>query len=469
MSSEPIPLEDLLASLASAGDLPVFWTPERRVDAAEFTRRISGLSDRLTATDVDRWVLVCEDGYAFSVGLFAAWHAGKVALLPPNPKPGTVRECMDAGDGLLTDRDEPGDVGPRLEPLDFEGDPGALDRLDPERTCTLAMTSGSTGARKTLPKKLANFQPDVDGYCDLWGGRLEGSTVISSVGHQHAFGLLFKILWPLSARHPVHPGQPLYPEDIRRCVQQAGRAHFVTSPSPLERLVRSGELSALSGCLEAVYSGGGVLDPETVGGVHDALGRAPIGVYGSTEAGGIAWRERPPGDEIPPWNPFPGVRHRIDEEGELQVRSPRVSPTLPEWYPTGDLAEPGPKGGFFLRGRRDRTVKVAEKSISLPELEQHLTASPLVEEACVLVANENDPDRRRVELGAAVVLTPEGTETRRASGDLETLLRSQLEPYCERVALPRHWLFLDRFPRDHMSKIQRDELRRRFGRDGPRP
>lgn len=222
----------------------------------------------------------------------------------------------------------------------------------------------------------------------------------------------------------------------------------------------------MADALQGIYSGGGVLEAETVKGLNEALNVPPVSVYGSTEAGGMARRDRAAAEDLPPWNPFPGVEFKISPEGELHVRSPEVGPGLPEWYPTGDLAEPAGDDGFFLRGRRDRTVKVAEKSISLPRLEEHLVGSPLVKTASIMVVNEDDPDRRRAELGAAVVLSEQGDRARRDGTDaLEDSLRETLEPYCERVALPRHWLYLDRMPRDHMSKIQRDDLRDRFGNE----
>lgn len=463
MSREPVALENLLVDPSLPGDTPVFWTPSSTVDVAELRTRVSGLTDRLSAAEPDRWMVVCENGFAFTVGLLAAWQAGDVALLPPNPKPGSVETCMEAGDGVVTDREELAELGRGYAPLDHEGDPGALGRLDPERTNTLLMTSGSTGERKIIAKGIKNFIPDIEAYHHLWEPRLKGSTVVSSVSHQHAFGQLFKILWPLCTRHPIHPGQPSFPEDLKQSVCAVDSAHLVTSPAPLKRLVRSGELPAMKGSLKAIYSGGGMLEPEAVQGVNDALGLAPISVYGSTEAGGIAWRERSSPDEIPPWTPFPGVEYQINEEGELQVRSPRVSPSLPEWYPTGDLAEPGDDGGFFLRGRSDRMVKVADKSVSLPEIEQHLDDSPLVNSVAVIVVNEDDPDRRRVELGAAVVLSRKGKRTRAdAPDELQDTLKTHLEPYYDGVALPRHWIFLEALPRDHMSKIRRDELRRRL-------
>lgn len=464
MKQKPVALEDLLVDPPRPEDAPVFWTPSNSVDWDELRTLVSGLAERLTTADPDRWVVVSEDGCAFTVGLLATWQADGVAMLPPNSKPGSVQDCMQSGDGLLTDRDALADLGPRIAPLEYEGGPEHLHRLDPKRTNTLLMTSGSTGERKIIAKGLKNFTPDIDAYHDLWEERLEdGSTVVSSISHQHAFGQLFKILWPLCTGHPIHPGQPTFPEDIKRCVQEANSAHLVTSPSPLKRLARSGELAAMTGSLKAIYSGGGVLESETVRILNEVLDFAPISVYGSTEAGGIAWRKRSSPDDVPPWTPFPGVEHRINHEGELLVRSPRVGNSLPEWYPTGDLAEAADEGGFFLRGRADRTVKVAEKRVSLPELEQHLADSPLVNSVAVVVTNDDDPDRRRVELGAAVVLSREGKRIHEnAPDELQASLKERLDPYYDRVVLPRHWTFPETLPRDHMSKIRRDDLRERL-------
>ena len=48
----------------------------------------------------------------------------------------------------------------------------------------------------------------------LWGERLAGTRVLASVSHQHIYGLLFRILLPLSLGLPFDRRSIDYPEQL---------------------------------------------------------------------------------------------------------------------------------------------------------------------------------------------------------------------------------------------------------------
>jgi hypothetical protein len=165
-------------------------------------------------------------------------------------------------------------------------------------------------------------------------------------------------------------------------------------------------------------------------------------------------RQQRSGDD--PWQPLPGVLAEVDpEDGRLVVTSPFVSggervDAVRTRLATGDRAEPAPGGGFRLRGRVDRVVKIAEKRLSLPEMESRLREHPSVAEAALVLA----PGAGEPRVGAAVVLTPAGRE-RHAEGGRRTLGRELAEHLAadfDRVLLPRVWRFVDSLPRDAQGK-----------------
>ncbi len=86
---------------------------------------------------------------------------------------------------------------------------------------------------------------------------------------------------------------------------------------------------------------------------------APVEIYGSSETGGIAWRQT---ESL--WQPLPGVQLALNTEGALRIDSPWLA--LGQTEQTADAAELFADGRFALRGRLDRIIKLEEKRISLP-------------------------------------------------------------------------------------------------------
>jgi 3-hydroxymyristoyl/3-hydroxydecanoyl-(acyl carrier protein) dehydratase len=119
------------------------------------------------------------------------------------------------------------------------------------------------------------------------------------------------------------------------------------------------------------------------------------------------------------------------------------------WYVTADRAEADADGGFLLRGRADRIVKIEEKRVSLTAMEQALLSSGLLVEARVVEL----PDASSSRLGVVGVPNDAGravlAEGKRALNDR---LRAVLLQSVERVALPRRFRFVDRLPANAQGK-----------------
>ncbi len=100
---------------------------------------------------------------------------------------------------------------------------------------------------------------------------------------------------------------------------------------------------------------------------------------------------------------------------------------------TADAACIAADGRFELLGRLDRIVKLEEKRISLPMLEQALVAHDWVAEARLGVVQES-----RAVLGALLVLSDAGLFALREHGrrSLTEALRKHLSQHCEALALP---------------------------------
>jgi acyl-CoA synthetase (AMP-forming)/AMP-acid ligase II len=216
--------------------------------------------------------------------------------------------------------------------------------------------------------------------------------------------------------------------------------------------------------LRAVFSSGGPLPFEVACEAKRLLGVVPIEVYGSSETGGIAWRQqRTRTDEV--WMPMPGVTCRVHPgKGVLEVRSPHLLD--PNWFRTADRATFVGDNRFLISGRVDRIVKLEEKRISLTAIECQLMASPLVSDAGVLVV-----EGQRPRIAAFVVPSVIGRGKLAEIGKLafNRLLRDRLSQSIEPAGIPRVWRYIDSLPMNSQGKTTHAELIALFDSESARP
>jgi acyl-coenzyme A synthetase/AMP-(fatty) acid ligase len=265
-------------------------------------------------------------------------------------------------------------------------------------------------------------------------------------------------LWPICAQRPFDRFSRLLPEELRSRVETAEDVVLVTSPAHLKRLVNYDSLDWIRRKLRAVFSSGGRLSFEVAKKAEERLGCLPYEVLGSTETGGIAWRQQSCEGAL--WTPMDKVTVRSSERGTLEVQSPYVSPDGDQWHDTGDYVEIEPNDRFHLGDRADRVVNVAEKKVSLPEMETRAEEhSDVAEASAVVLRAENHPNRRRI---VALAVRVAGQQSPDARDDLKKNIRDHLQPHFEPVTLPRRWRFVDELPRDSQGKVTVEALRSLF-------
>jgi acyl-coenzyme A synthetase/AMP-(fatty) acid ligase/3-hydroxymyristoyl/3-hydroxydecanoyl-(acyl carrier protein) dehydratase len=453
----------------------------------QFTNAVKYWTDKLQKQPFRHYALYTEEAYPFTVLLFALLHAGKQIRIPGNNCPGTaeqlIQDCQLLGDwknsecfdyclGVSTSFSEP------LPPLN------SLDKQ------LVIFTSGSTGQAKPIAKCLNQFQLEIAVLEEYWGKQLGDSAALATVSHQHIYGLLFRVLWPLSAGRCFHSQPYINPETLVNAIQHQP-AYWIASPAHLKRLDQHlpwGQISEL----KAIFSSGGALPESAAQQIVSCGGQAVIEVYGSSETGGIAWKQQKKA-----WTLFTGMRlSSID--GKWLLHSPYLEiPPSPPFSKGGgyflgsgedssllkiddssfstkeDILsfsfEKGGLGGiqlddqitllddgrFILNGRSDRIVKIEEKRLSLVELEQRLASEPWIDDAHALVIAKN-----RDIVAAVVVLNRQGLEQLTVQGRNRLIrqLRKTLEQWFESVVLPRKWLFVNRMPVTSQGKIEQQLL-----------
>ncbi|RON83554.1 AMP-binding protein [Pseudomonas chlororaphis] len=416
-------------------------TLEPALDHSHLRHQALSLAAGLQARGVQRLALHLEDAAELAIALLGAWRAGVSVLLPADLQPQTRQRWATQVDLWLTD--QPGDA----HLVDFDQVPLPAAELDLD-SCRLSLcTSGSSGEPKRIDKSLRQLANEVEALEQLWGEGLGQACIIGSVATQHIYGLLFRVLWPLCAGRTFVRRQLPFPEDLQRASREHPAFAWVASPALLKRMGDNLDWPALSP-VRRVFSSGGALPADAAQGLHQRLGQWPTEILGSSETGGIAWRQ---GDSL--WQAFAGVELSQDSDGALLIASPYLPTGHVEH--TADAARIAADGRFELLGRLDRIVKLEEKRISLPMLEQALAEHAWVAEARLGVVREN-----RASLGALLVLSEQGLHALRNQGRraLTQALRQHLSQHCEALALPRRWRLLRQLPLNSQGKLPQADI-----------
>lgn len=416
------------------------------VEAGQLRRQAAAVAEALRGHGSAGPVLLfCEDAGHFLAGLLGALAAGRDVLLPGHLAPDYLAEIRRPGMMVLAD-------GPGGDLL-LDGREGAGD-LAPGDGSVSFFTSGSTGTPKLVTKRQEQLTAEVEVLARLWGS--PAGTVVGTVSHQHIYGLLFRVLWPLATAGTIHGPridnwEGLIPLLGPGCVLVSSPAHLTRLPQALPGLIPP----------DRVFSSGAPLPTPAAAALATRLGLLPTEVLGSTETGGIAWRLQT-SDEAP-WQPFPVVALRIageageEQPGLLEVQSPFTG--VPGFMPVGDRARFLGDGSFVLAGRADRIVKIEGKRVSLPRVEQSLQALPGVTAAAAV-----DLLASKGALAAVIVLDQAG------QGELATLgpfrysrqLRQHLASRLEPMERPKFWRFVDRLPETAQGKRTQAALRALF-------
>lgn len=437
-----------------SSDETIAWRGGGAMSWGAFHGRIAAWSGLLKESPGDAFALFHHDAIEFAAALFGAWLVRKTVYLPGDNLPATCAGLRANVTGFL------GEFNPEWQPKEapqsnLDHKPARCAVMDADFVGLVLYTSGSTGAPQPIAKKLGQLAAEVANLENQFGGLLGAADIISTVSHQHIYGLLFNILWPLAAGRRIQASSLSWFGDLSATLASHD-AVLVSSPAHLSRIPENPGWAKAAQRLCAVFSSGGPLSFDVAQECQRLLGRVPIEVYGSSETGGVAWRQQESRDHRA-WTALPGVAWRIDaidaEEEVLAVSSAHLPSK--DWFRTADRAQAAGDGGFLLGSRVDRIAKIEGKRVSLGKIEGLLTASPLVASARTLSV-----DGRRQRIAAFVVLSEIGRRELNALGrrGFTRLMRRMLDHCIEPVGLPRIWRYLDALPVNAQGKTSHADL-----------
>ena len=452
----------------------------------QFSADIHDTRQVIRQMDADSVLLFHQSSYQFSVGFFALALEGRHIVMPPNAQQQTLmhiaQQCqaslgdikvdgLDAINAALIDTPLINTNSIAKHDVTAVQSQLLQDRaaLFTPLDCQITFfTSGSTGQHKPIVKLFSQLNCEVDVLINTFTARLDASQLLlSTVSHQHIYGLLFKLLLPLKSGLAIVNDTFEYPEHISQLlVEELGKelseeltndgtrtALLISSPAHLKRLSLDNVLITNKAQLQGVFSSGGPLPFEIAKTLFKQLSQAPIEVFGSTETGGIAWRQC---QELSPsaWRVFPDISYRvIPETAQLVLTSPYINDAN---YVTEDRVQRIDEQHFEMLGRADRTVKHEEKRINLDHMERCLQQHVLVNEVRVIVL---DSVKKQV-LAAVVELTAEGLAilTAQNKKSLNDSFKQHLLGEFERICLPKKWRYPAQMPFNTQGKLVIKEL-----------
>ncbi|EKE83415.1 AMP-binding protein [Idiomarina xiamenensis] len=433
----------------TSAEQPVFVDRSAgNIAAQRFVADIERAQRWLAPAQQRQVVLFDQSRYRFAVWFIAALKQGMSLCLPGSAQPDWLAQVSDVDALQLVDQ--------ALPPVSNKPSVAAANH---ELTLTLSsnacfslFTSGSSGAPKRIDKSLAQLQCEAEHLSDTFAQQLQQRRVLSTVTHQHIYGLLWSLWLPLWRQQLIVSQTLIDMEDWLSAL--SAPSVLVSSPTHLSRFE---ELTRVlqNGNQGAIFSSGGLLAADTAISYQQQLHAAPWEIYGSTETGGIGYRQNHDGEQS--WLALPRVSLSQDARGCLAIRSMHLANQ--QVFQTDDRVELINDRCFRLLGRVDRIVKVAEKRVSLTALEQFLQQHPWVSRcaACLLAQHGG-------RLALVVELTTNGQQAAAQMNkhQLNQTFRQYLLQRFERVVLPRYFRYPARLPENATGKVTQAQLQSLF-------
>lgn len=426
-------------------DSVICFDDKSQISWQEFHNDVAKLCGLLSDSPAQRTAICTQDSYLFTVAFMACALSSKQIVLPGNYQPEALYELRSEYDLLLVD--ESIQVVSNTNVLllskqlfDTQMNDTINESINLGAVKLVLFTSGSSGTPKAIHKTLQQLDIEIAELSKNWQSMLTDSRVHSTVSHQHIYGLLFRILWPLCSSVPFSRFNLEYPEQI---ISHAdSKMVLVSSPALLKRLSEEQSAKPLVG----VFSSGGPLPLEAAQQARTLFGELPIEVFGSTETGGIAYRQQV--NAQTPWQLFSCIKAELNQENCIKLLSPYID--RDNWYQTADECEMVSDNQFILKGRTDRIIKIEEKRISLVEVEKRLEQLSWINECAVIPFEEPN----RLILASVIVLSDEGKQLLNSvgKGKFWLLLRNELRKWLEPIAVPRRFRVVEEIPLNSQGK-----------------
>lgn len=448
-----------------------------RVTYRELWADVVGLAERLQHDGLapgDRVVIALPNSRACVTWIYATSAAGGCFVVADPSTPAErladiARHCAASVVVTPSRLDEFADAGPAT--------PGALvaSRAVPADPAAIIYTSGSTGHPKGVTLSHRNFDAVTSSVIEYLG-HVPDDVVLSVLQLAFGYGLLQLLVTVRCQGRLVLRAGLGFPYDIVNDMVNEGVTGFAGVPTIFAMLLRVDGLDDVDLSLRYLTNAAAAMPPAFIPRIRAAFPGADLYLmYGQTECLRASYLPPDQLHRIPHsvGRGMPNAEVWVDggdgrvarpgETGELLVRGPGVM--LGYWNDpeataaaliaepgssrrtlrTGDLFQADEDGWLSFVARTDDIIKSRGEKVSPVEVEHHLYAHDVIQEARVIGV----PDELLGQaIRAEIVLRDGATLTARA---LQAYLRRHLEAY----KVPTQVVFVDSLPKSASGKIKR--------------
>lgn len=434
-----------------AGDQPIAIMNETIITKAQISEKVAMWQTILPLSSGQKWAVYHSDAIEFFTLILALWQSGCTACVPGDNCAATVERLKTSVTGFLGEFEQ---VSPQYKHIEqVTNQPLSWVEIERSFPAIEVYTSGSTGEPKPIKKSMAQIDDELCCIEELWSFS-ERSIVLSTVTHQHLFGLTFRLFWSLAKGRLLLTKHSAFSEDIYHLASQHDQFILISTPAHLKRLNHQLDWSNLQGKCEATISSAAPLQYEDSLYAAKLLHAPILEIYGSSETGAVAWRQQTT-RESDYWMLLPHVT--LDEtDKSFMVKGPHIAT---EFQTLSDNLECLSANCFRLRGRTDRIVKVEGKRLSLSKMEKCLEQSDWLTTARALVIT-----KKREEVAIVAELNDKGRASVQQHSQkwLAAQLKESLKTSFELVLLPRRWRFVNTLPYNQQGKLPMESLQALF-------
>ncbi len=435
-----------LDRLRSSTQVPLFFSEKGEESWEQVVLLIAELKQRLDQHKERDYLLRCDSIRGFTIGFLALLYSQKRIHLPSLL---TAKTRDKFPYPLLSDNEESADLcifNPSLAETDLENLEiyETLKASKIEESQIILYTSGSTGESKQIVKSWDQMEAEFLLLAKRLQKDFTGYRFYTTADHHHLYGLTFALFFPLLAKGSIAEKKIHYPTRVFELENRP--SVLVSTPAFYKRLVEIG-------CKKKedlhLFSGAGFMTAHTAYALFEKVTPTFVEFYGSTETGVIGQRTSPDS----PWHLLDELSLEERPEG-LFLDSPCLADAQRPFKLEDGLNLISPTH-FHLLGRLDSVVKIEDKRVSLPELEERLLETGVVRDVASIVLKG-----RRDRIGVAIELNQKGQERFKESQkrEINLFFTTFLSQYFHPMTLAGRWRYVDSIPRNSIGKIAREAL-----------
>ena len=308
--------------------------------------------------------------------------------------------------------------------------------IDVQKGRVYLYTSGSSKEPKCIKKSLFNLISEAQDLGTHFGLKNKNYTVASSTTMCHLFGLTFHLMTPFCNGLKIYTKSISYPENVDK-----DNLIFVSSPAFLSTVLKHHLDFKISP--KYIISSGSKLNEK----VFEYLEQKSkiIEIYGSTETGIIANKTH----FNSPFEIFENVKINILDDGAEIISDYLYENSIK----INDKIEIK-NNQLFIKNRTDRMMKIYEKRVSAPALENKIKESEFIED-CYVFKNGEKP-------ACICALSDKGKEfiVKNSPANLTKILKKFTSENFE--IIPQKWKYIDEIPMTVSGKINKKIIEKIF-------